>query len=420
MDLNHEETKQIILKWNNQLYFSSFFFQSMSLPIDMNLQERIKTQLGAIRFLDKIITNPYTFCFEKAFLANYKNEFITKLFTQVQTQDPNNILQKDYEEQKIDSQIDTVIDKAENIAVNKGFKDSPRKKIAKFTFPLTCGLLILYMTLQAYAPDVSGYLMIPIFIALCFLPQILRQRIESKWQNFVKENKDSLENENFEIFLAIRKYNQLLLDDLRELLLINKIPLQVFTFYMDSAQYENMIVKDSMNFRGNVQYVVQFEYPPGIEPFPLPPQMQSLQNQQPNSSQAEQSRSPAVQESIDIFHVLHQPSYNSEGQLLDFTQKLVSFETEDLVHDMLNNSTIKKIKDAERVIPFFKRNDKLECQCKEKLILNVLAYNQVNGTNFDYYFVESKKCPICGANNYILFETANNEPKPDQYKKIFE
>lgn len=392
----------------------------MSLPIDINLQERIKTQLGTIRFLDKILTNPFTFCFEKAFFANYKNEFITKLFTHLQTQDPNNFLQKDYEEQKLDSYIDSVIDKAEQLAINKGFKESPRKKIAKFTFPLTCGLLILYMTLQTYAPDVAGYLMIPIFIGLCFLPQILRQKIESKWMNFVKENKDPLENENFEIFQAIRKYNQLVLNDLRELLLINKIPLQVFTFYMDSAQYENLIVKDSMNFRGNVQYVVQFEYPPGVEPFPLPPQLQTLQSQPTTSMQTEGTTTAPVQESIDIFHVLHAPTYNAEGQLMEYTQKLVPFEHEDLVHDMLNNSSIKKIKDAEKVIPFFKRNDKLECQCKEKLILNVLAYNQVNGTNFDYYFVESKKCPICGANNYILFETASKEPKPEQYKKIFE
>ncbi len=392
----------------------------MSLPIDMNLQERIKTQLGTIRFLDKIITNPFTFCFEKSFLANYKNEFITKLFTQIQTQDPNNFLQKDYEEQKLDSQIDTVIDKAETLAVSKGIKESPRKKIAKFTFPLTCGLLILYMTLQSYAPEISGYLMIPIFIGLCFLPQILRQRIESKWQNFVKENKDPLENENFELFQSIRKYNQLVLNDLRELLLINKIPLQVFTFYMDSAQYENLIVKDSMNFRGNVQYVVQFEYPPGVEPLPLPPQLNSLQNQQANVSQSNRTTAESVQESIDIFHVLHQPSYNPDGQLLEYTQKLIPFEKEDLVHELLNNSAIKKIKDAEKVIPFFKRNDKLECQCKEKLILNALAYNQVNGTNFDYYFIESKKCPICGANNYVLFETANKDPKPEQYKEIFE
>ena len=405
---------------DRQLYFLSFFFGSMSSPIDMNLQERIKTQLGAIRFLDKIITNPFTFCFEKAFLANYKNDFVKKLFNQIQSQDPENFLEKEYEEQNIEKSINTIVDKAENAAISAGIKESPRKKIAKYTFPITCGLLILYMTFQTYLPDISGYLMIPIFIGICFLPQIMRKKIESSWFNFVKDHKDSLENENFEDYQTIKKYNQNLLDDLRELLLINKIPLQVFTFYMDSAQYENLIIKDSMNFRGTTQYVVQFEYPPGIKPFEVPNQLQGSALTQSTQAQTENTQISSQQESLDIFYVLQKPNYSSEGQLNDFTEKLIPFDTEDLVHDLLNNSSIKKIKNPESVIPFFKRNDKLECQCKEKLILNVLAYNQLNGTQFDYYFIEAKKCPICGANNYLLFETANNEPKPEQYKKIFE
>jgi len=236
----------------------------------------------------------------------------------------------------------------------------------------------------------------------------------------VDSNKDRFEDENFELIQSIRNYNQKVIDDLVDFLVEHKFPLQVFTFYMDTVQYKNLIVKDSINYRGTVQYVVQFEYPLGVEPFPIPDKYLHLTATHTPQEPRELSTNAAEQHTVDTFQTLKDPAFDHEGRLLTFTPIIANFDAEELINDLLNNSEMAPIRDAEQVIPFFKRNDKIDCQCKEKLILKQMYYNQLKNSEFDYYFVEAKKCPICSTNNYVLFETATKIEKPEKYRKIFE
>jgi hypothetical protein len=231
----------------------------------------------------------------------------------------------------------------------------------------------------------------------------------------IEMNKDIVEQSNFEDYRDVRGFNQKILNNLRDELVANKVPLQAFNFYLDSVEYENIIMKDSMAFRGATQYVVQFEYPPGVAPFEVPASMM------PNAASGPMGRpiSQAAVQELDVFHVLQNTKFNEDGKLVDFEQKLVPFDVEDSVHTLLNNSSIKPMADPEKVLPFFRKNDKLECQCKEHLILKTIAFNTENSGEFDYYFVEAKRCPICSANNYIILETPGVPTIPAQYQKIF-
>ena len=378
------------------------------------MQKHIQQQLGAIRFLDKLVSNPFVFCFETVGFQHYKKEYLADLLYSNEASNSMMALKDEYEKSQIDRRLDSIVRNAESAARTAGFSESPKKKNSKLSLAITCSLLIVYFTIQSVAPEASEWLMFPIFIAVCFLPQIIRQKIESSWNKMVETNKENIERMNFEDYRDVRAYNQKVLNSLRDELVENKIPLQVFNFYLDSIEYENIIMKDSMTFRGATQYVVQFEYPPGVAPFEVPTSMM------PNATGMGATSMPqsAIQE-LDVFHVLQNPVFDDDGKLISFDQKLAPFEQEEKIHALLNNSEIKSMTEPEKVIPFFRRNEKLECQCKEKLILKTIAFNTDTVSNFDYYFVEAKRCPICGANNYLLLETPGMPQIPTQHQTIF-
>ena len=60
------------------------------------------------------------------------------------------------------------------------------------------------------------------------------------------------------------------LENIRLGLLDMKVPLQIIKFVLHSRDYANMTLLNQSTSRGSKQYFFSYDYPPGMEPFPIP------------------------------------------------------------------------------------------------------------------------------------------------------
>ena len=88
----------------------------------------LKVQLSTIRFLDKIIANPFLFCFETQNLDHYKKTMVEELFTQTASMGLSKELEQTYAEEQIDEKINGLINNAENVHVT-ALKIRPERRI---------------------------------------------------------------------------------------------------------------------------------------------------------------------------------------------------------------------------------------------------------------------------------------------------
>ena len=88
--------------------------------------------------------------------------------------------------------------------------------------------------------------------------------------NFKEENKNSFYSENREEIMILKTFTGEVLNNIRSGLLDMKVPLQLIKFVLHSRDYENLNLINQRNVRGTSQYFFSFEYPEGMEPFPIP------------------------------------------------------------------------------------------------------------------------------------------------------
>ena len=364
----------------------------------------VEEKLFITRFLDYFADEPLDFIFKEKNVSKYidkLNETISKLQS---GNEEDKLLSMNYEEKNIVNLIRDVINRTEDIAIQRGIKSSADKRLRRLSLYTTIPMLAL-VTVLAFLPGISYYILFPILCVFCMLPQLLRSSVLRKWTRFKEENKTDVYTQNREDIMVLKSFVGDVLNNIRTKLLELKVPLQLIKFVLHSSGYENLELINQKTYRGLTQYYYTFAYPEGMEKIPLPENLRSLENASKEIEPPEQN-----------FIVLTELKAEN-GIITSFVPSLQD-KLAHKINTMLNESEFENAPiDFTKIIPSYGENLAIYCKCGElSEIVNVQECTWKN--EFKYYLFEGVRCN-CGEKVYALSLMDSNEVVPEQLRHIF-
>ncbi len=367
----------------------------------------VEKKLFIVRFLDYFSEELLDFIFKD----NTLNQYIKQITTHIENfgilSEEDRLLKQSFESKGIIDIINKLKVKAEELALSKGVKGSMDKRLRRLTLYITLPMFIP-VVISLIWPDLT-YFLLPILCVFCMAPQLIRGKIVKKWFQFKEQNKQEIYTENREDIMILKNFAGELLDNIRSRLIELKVPLQLIKFMLHSRDYENLRLLNQKNIRGTMQYFYTFDYPPGLEPFTIPQQLQ--QYQQPIVPEKKKG------EKLEKNFIVLTEIQGREGIINYFVPTLKDRLAEN-INEMLNNSEFSKApNDFTTILPNYSENMAIYCICGEVVeISNIQICNWKN--QFKFYLFEGNECK-CGEMVYALSLMDESAEIPEELKEIF-
>ena len=363
----------------------------------------VEEKLFIARFFDYVAEDTLDFVFKEKNMAKYidkLNETISKL---QEGNEEDKLLSMNYKEKDLVNLVKSIISKAEEIATEKGFKTSADKRLRRLSLYTTIPMLAI-VTVLIFIPDISYYVLFPILCVFCMLPQLLRGTVLRKWTRFKEENKTEVYTENREDIMVLKSYVGDVLNNIRTKLLELKVPLQLIKFVLHSSDYENLELINQKSYKGLTQYYYTFAYPEGMEPIPLPENLQRL---------AAPKESTSPEKNFIILTELKAKDGIIESFVPSLREKIA-----DEINEMLNESEFENSEmDFTKIIPTYGQDLAIYCKCGEPSeIVNVQLCTWKE--QFSYYLFEGVRCN-CGEKVYALSLMDSSAEVPEELRNIF-
>ena len=367
----------------------------------------VEKKLFIVRFLDYFSEETLDFIFKDSTLNQY-NKQITSHIEEFSTKgEEDRLLKQSFESKKIFDTVFKLKNKAEEIATSKGVKGSMDKRLRRLTLYLTAPMFALIII--SFVWTEITYFLLPVLCVFCMAPQLIKGRVVKKWFEFKEQNKNQIYTENKADIMVLKNFTGETLDNVRARLLELKVPLQLIKFTLNSRDYENVTLLNQKNIRGTMQYFYTFEYPEGVEPFPIPQQLMQLQ--QPIIPEKRKA------EKLEKNFVVLTEMKGKDGIVNNFVPTLKD-NLADKINDMLNNSEFSKApSDFTAIIPDYSEKMAIFCICGEVVEINVVQI--CNWKNqFKFYLFEGEPCN-CGETVYAISLMDESTEVPEELKDIF-
>ena len=367
----------------------------------------VEKKLFIVRFLDYYAEETLDFIFKDSTINQYSKQ-ITSHMEEFSTKgEEDRLLKQSFESKKIFDTVYKLKGKAEAIATSKGVKGSMDKRLRRLTLYLTAPMFALIII--SFAVPQITYFLLPVLCVFCMAPQLIRGRVVKKWFEFKEQNKNQIYSENKADIMVLKNFTGEILDNVRARLLELKVPLQLIKFTLYSTDYENLRLLNQKNIKGTMQYFFTFEYPGGVEPFPIPQQL--MQYQEPI---IQEKRKP---EKLEKNFVVLTEMKGKDGVINNFVPTLKDNLAEN-INDMLNNSKFNKApNDFTAIIPSYSEKMAIFCICGDIVeISNVQICNWKD--QFKFYLFEGEQCN-CGESVYTISLIDELAEVPEELKDIF-
>jgi len=370
--------------------------------------QNVEKKLFMVRFLDYFCEETLDFVFKDKTL----NQYITQISTHIETfgagSEEDRLLQQSFKSKKIVDIVNSLKEKAEEVAKEKGVKGSMDKRLRKLSLVVTLPLLGVIFLLVILVPTISPFLF-PVLCIFCMLPQIMKGRIVKKWFSFKEENKNLIYSFCREDILILKGFAGETLDNIRSRLLDLKVPLQLIKFVLHSQDYQNLNLLNTKNIKGSMQYFYTFAYPQGVDSFPIPQALQQFN--QPLFPKGKTS------EKLERNFIVLTEMKGKEGVISSFVPTLKD-KLADEINEMLNNSKFSKSeKTFKEIIPDYSEKLAIYCICGDIAEISIIQIcNWKEG--FSFYLFEGKECN-CGESIYALSLMDETAEIPEELKDIF-
>ena len=376
-----------------------------ALGLDPMEIQNVEKKLFIVRFLDYFGEETLDFIFKDNSIKQYLSQITTHIDTFSTGREEDILLKQSFESKNITGIIEHLKSKAEELAISKGINNSMDKRLRKLTLIITLPLFVVIFAL-AFLP-ISYYFLFPILCVFCMVPQLIKGAVVKKWFAFKEQNKNQIYSENREEIMILKTYAGEVLNNIRSRLLELKVPLQLIKFMLHSRDYENLSLINQRNIRGTMQYFYTFEYPPDVEPFPIPEQL--LQYQEPLF--------PEKKERPEKNFIVLTEMKGSAGIITYFVPTLKDAQAEK-INKILNESEFNKApQDFKTIIPNYSETLAIYCVCGEVVeITNIQICNWKD--QFKFYLFEGKECK-CGETIYALSLMDEYDEVPEELKDIF-
>jgi len=391
-----------------------------SLNMSLDLRQVLEKELGLVKVLDYICNDPFDLCFQKNMLTTYDAQLTHPLLGESNTSealDPGRERLKSlYHNLAIKDRIESLMEKAETLCISRGIKEPVQKRLSKMSLITITGTMVLYFVLlsiealQAY----STYILFPLMMVFCFLPQYLRTTIMKKWDAFKKEVKPPYFNENQLEIGEVKSFIQEVMNDARERMLTNRIPLQAVRFILFSKDYANIQVIETQNLRGTLNYIMQFQYEPGMEPFPMPGQPSELVDVQTTIA-------PPKKDEKDLFIILKSAKFDDDGALVNYDLTFPPQELHSQIDLLLSQSDFQPVENPREIIFNFNSNNSIFCDCGDSVKFINMKYctsKDPKYENFEFYLAIGET-GSCGKTPYVLFASPGVAKIPQILKDLF-
>ena len=364
----------------------------------------IEDKLFISRFLDYFVEETLDFIHKDRSIEQYMKRLTDTVSKLEMGNEEDKLLKINFEDKKIFELVQKLKVRAEELAFSKGIKTSVDKRLRKLSLIITAPLLVAIIGLM-FIPDLDILFLFPLLCVFCMLPQLLRSSVLKKWMRFKEENKNEVYTQNREDIMVLKSFVNDILINIRTKLIELEVPLQLIKFGLYSRDYENLQLINQRMMRGISQFYFIFEYPEGMEPFPIPESLQ--QYQEPLFPEKKYEKN---------FIVLTEMK-GKDGIILTFVPSLKD-KLAKQINQMLNDSEFSESPlNFKEIIPDYSKEMGIYCVCGELAnITNVQICNWKNG--FKYYLFQGEECK-CGESIYAVSVMDEQAEIPEELKEIF-
>jgi len=370
----------------------------------------IEGKLSVIKFLDYFSEESLDFAFKDRTIDQYVKRITEKIDKFEFGGEEDKLLKKGFEDKKILEVVNKIKDTTEELAISKGINRSVDKRLRRLNLMITGPLLavaLLFFILPIMNIPVDSFIMLPIICVFCMVPQFVRNAVVKKWFQFKEEWRNELYTKNRDDILLLKSYIAEVLSNVRSHLLELKVPLELIKFSLFNRDYEDLNVINQKQLKGMTEYYVSFDYPEGMEPFPIPENLQQQYNQPifPERKKVEKN-----------FIVLTEMK-GKDGIILSFAPSLKD-NLADKINQMLSDSKFSESDlEFKSIIPSYSTDAAIYCLCGE--VVDISTVNVCNWKNkFNFYLFEGTQCK-CGDKIYAISLMDEAEEIPEELQEIF-
>jgi len=381
-----------------------------ALGLNPEALKNIEAKLSIIKFLDYFSEETLDFIFKKRNVDQYIEKISEKIEKFGLGGEEDKLLKKGFEDKKIVETVERLMTNVEELAISKGISKSVDKRLRNLSLIVTApmlGIALIFIILPYFGVAVDTLFMFPLICVCCMVPQLTKSSVVKKWHRFKEENRSEIYTKNRDDFLVLKSFIGEVLANIRSNLLEMEVPLELIKFSLFNRDYENLKLINQKRLKGLTEYYFSFEYPEGMEPFPIPEILRQ---------QYEKPLFPEKQKDEKNFVVLTEMK-GKDGVITSFIPSLKD-NLADKINQLLNDSefTESPLKFTE-IIPNYSEDMAIYCICGE--ITEISVINICNWKNkFKFYLFEGKQCK-CGDQIYALSLMDSSEEIPEELKEIF-
>jgi hypothetical protein len=373
----------------------------------------IEGKLSVIKFLDYISEEPLDFAFKERSIEQYTKKITERVNNFDTAKEEDKLLKMGFEDKKILEVVDRIKSRAEEVAISKGINKSVEKKLRNLNLMIMAPLLavaVAFFIIPLFGINIDTMYMFLILCVFCMVPQFVRNSAVKKWYRFKEENRNDIYSKNRDDILVLKSYVSEILSNVRSNLIELEVPLELIKFSLFHRDYEDLNVISQKQMKGLTEYYVSFEYPEGMEPFPIPAHLQQQYNQ-PIFPEKKRDEKPEKN-----FIVLTEMK-GKEGVITGFLPSLKD-KYADKINQMLTDSEFTEPEIGfSKIIPNYSADLAIYCLCGE--IAKIETSNICNWKNeFKFYLFEGRQCK-CGDQIYAISLMDEDDKIPEDLKDVF-
>ena len=373
----------------------------------------IEAKLSVVKFLDYFSEEPLDFAFKERTTDQYVKKITEKIDKFEFGREEDKLLKKGFEDKKILEAVTKIKDRTEELATSKGINRPIDKRLRRLNLIITAPLLavaLIFFILPYFGIPIDTFIMLPLICVFCMAPQFVRNSVVKKWFQFKEETRNELYTKNRDDILVLKSYIAEVLANIRYNLLELKVPLELIKFSLFNRDYEDLNVINQKQLKGLTEYYVSFAYPEGMEPFPIPENLQQQYNQPIFPERKKRDKAEKN------FIVLTEMK-GKNGVISSFVPGLKD-NLADKINQMLSDS---EFSDAElgfsEIIPNYSTDAIIYCLCGE--IVNISTVNICRWKDkFNFYLFEGDQCK-CGDKIYAISLMDEEDEVPEELQEIF-
>jgi hypothetical protein len=378
-----------------------------ALGLEPETIQKIEEKLFIARFIDYFSEELFDFIYRDKSLNNYKEQIREKLESFGHGTEEEKLLKRSFENKQILDIIEQLKTKTEELAAEKGWTTSVDKKIRNLslitTIPMLAFLIINTILQVSGLPFLQFTFLLPVLCVFCFVPTLIKNYYAKKWYTFKDEQKMNLFEKQRSDIMILKNFAGEVLENVRSNLINLEVPLELIKFILSSRDYETVEVIKRKAQRNVTQYLVNFKYPPDVEPFPIPASLSEIAEKPPEG----------VEENFVVLENLNVEN----GQIREFIPTLKEKKATE-INAMLNNCEFSEASDdIDTILPNYSPEMAIFCKCGEMVeIENVRVAKWKD--QFEFYLFEGKTCE-CGEKIYALSLKEADQDVPRDLEGIF-